>query len=211
MATKLMGAKVKSQQGENLGQVQDVIINPQSGRVEFAVLSSSTAGTGDKVIAVPWKLLSPSSSGASSSSSSTTSGSSSMSQPTFTASVDKDKLQRAPSFDKSHGPDMSSTDWSQKIYSYFGVEPETGTGGTGTGTGIGTGTSGSGLGTSPSGSGSSGSSTSPSGSGSSGSGSSGTSGSGTSGSGSGGTGSGSSSSGSSGTSGSGSSSGSGLK
>src|SRR4051794_22629592 len=44
MATKLMGAKVKSQQGDNLGQVQDVIINPQSGKVEFAVLSSSTSG-----------------------------------------------------------------------------------------------------------------------------------------------------------------------
>ena len=127
MVSKIIGAKVKGQTGDRLGQVQDVIINPQSGRVEFVVLSSATT-SGDKVVPVPCKILTTSSSGASGA----------MGQPTFTASIDKDKLQSAPSFDKSHVPDMSSSDWSQKIYSYFGVTPDTGVGGTGSGTGTGT-------------------------------------------------------------------------
>jgi sporulation protein YlmC with PRC-barrel domain len=43
-ASKIEGAKVTSSSGQEVGTVQDVIINPMSGRVEFAILSVSSAG-----------------------------------------------------------------------------------------------------------------------------------------------------------------------
>src|SRR5207247_7079905 len=38
-ASKLMGAQVKSSTGETLGTINDFVVNPQFGRIEFAVLS----------------------------------------------------------------------------------------------------------------------------------------------------------------------------
>jgi hypothetical protein len=55
-----------------------------------------------------------------------------MGQPTFTLNIDKSKLQSGPSFDRSRWPDMSAS-WSQRVYSHFGVQAESGVGGTGAG------------------------------------------------------------------------------
>src|SRR5207249_249853 len=66
-ASKITGAQVKSSTGENLGTIEDVIINPRSGRAEFAALSLSAptgttpTGAGEKLTLVPWKLFSVSS------------------------------------------------------------------------------------------------------------------------------------------------------
>ena len=160
-STKIMGAQVKSSSGEDVGRIEDVVLNPASGRIDFAILSSES-----KLIPVPWQLLSvsggASAQGSTSSSSSTTSGTSTSTdpsstspsstpgattpsssgiyasasaaggQPTFTLNADKAKLQAAPSFDRSRWPEMSSS-WSQRVFSAFGVQPETGAGGTGAG------------------------------------------------------------------------------
>jgi len=160
-STKIMGAQVKSSSGEDVGRIEDVVLNPASGRIDFAIISSES-----KLVPVPWQLLSvsggASAQGSTSSSSSTTSGTSTSTdpsstspsstpsattpsssgiyasasaaggQPTFTLNADKAKLQAAPSFDRSRWPEMSST-WSQRVFSHFGVQPETGVGGTGAG------------------------------------------------------------------------------
>jgi hypothetical protein len=55
-----------------------------------------------------------------------------MGQPTFILNVDKEKLQQGPSFDRSRWPELSAS-WSQRIYSHYGVQAETGVGGTGAG------------------------------------------------------------------------------
>src|ERR1051326_4108165 len=45
-ASKLIGANVKGSTGEELGTINDIIVNPGSGRIDFAVISctSSTSG-----------------------------------------------------------------------------------------------------------------------------------------------------------------------
>lgn len=160
-STKILGAQVKSSSGEDVGRIEDVVLNPASGRIDFAIISSES-----KLVPVPWQLLSvsggASAQGSTSSSSSTTSGTSTSTdpssttpsstpgattpsssgiyasasaaggQPTFTLNADKAKLQAAPSFDRSRWPEMSSS-WSQRVFSHFGVQPETGVGGTGAG------------------------------------------------------------------------------
>ncbi len=132
-ASKLMGASVKSSTGDNLGNINDFIVNPMTGRIEFGVLSlSNPAGTtptgaGEKLTPIPWRLLNFNSSGV---------GGVSGQQYTFTANLDQSKLASAPSFDRNQWPDFSQSDWSQKIYSHYGISWRgEGTGGTGTGTG----------------------------------------------------------------------------
>ena len=145
VSQQVIGAQVKSQDGQQLGQVEDLIVNPQSGRLEFAVISK-----GEKLHPIPFQLLSPEGQGSSSASTSgSTSGTSSTSpstststdtststspssrlgqtssqgKVTFTAKIESSKLEQAPSFSKTQWPQMSQS-WSQQIYSHYGVQPE---------------------------------------------------------------------------------------
>ena len=147
-ASQLTSADVKSNSGESVGTISDVIINPSSGKVDFAVISLSgstgtasspttgrtgtsapTSGTANssssatagstRQVAVPWTLLRPANTG----SSTTASG---MGQ-TFTYSGDTSKLQSAPAFDST--TDLTKPGWLQSIFSYFGINSGSATGG----------------------------------------------------------------------------------
>jgi sporulation protein YlmC with PRC-barrel domain len=134
-ASKLTGAQVSDSSGQRVGQIQDVIINPSSGRIEFALLSlnsngstsstsSSSENTGasyssnNGLVPVPWSLLRTSAS-------SQYSGANSE-PPVFTLNADQNKLGGAPKVDWS---DLSQSEWRQRIYSYYGVTPNSSMGG----------------------------------------------------------------------------------
>lgn len=160
-ATKLIGSDVKSSSGEELGTINDVILNPASGRIDFAVLSlsssstdtnatsgtaagrstvssstTSSSGTG-KLVALPWSMLRPSgATGYGATATSTTGG-----PQTFVYSGDTSKLQSAPSFDQTNWPDLNEPTWRQNIYSHFGMQPGSSTGGATSPGGTGSGTS----------------------------------------------------------------------
>ncbi|MDB6023512.1 MAG: photosystem reaction center subunit [Pedosphaera sp.] len=148
--SQLMGSTVKDQQGNTLGQINDFVVNPASGRIQFAVISlNDQAG---KLTAVPWQLVKP---GAD--------------PTTSTLAASKDKLDSAMTFDASSWPDFSQPSTHQQIYAHFGVQPshmggaepgagnESGTGSSGydqtkpdnSGSPGAGGTSGSGTGTNP--------------------------------------------------------------
>jgi len=42
--SQLMNTSVQSREGKSLGQIRDLIVDPQSGRIQFAILSLSSAG-----------------------------------------------------------------------------------------------------------------------------------------------------------------------
>jgi sporulation protein YlmC with PRC-barrel domain len=115
-ASKVIGAQVKGTSGDELGRIEDIVFNPQSGRVEFAVINHE-----NKLVPIPLRLLS----GAA------TPGSEQM---TFTAQVDKDKLQNAPTIsDRTRWSELQQGTFSQRIYSHYGV-PAEGVGAPGLGT-----------------------------------------------------------------------------
>ena len=132
--SKLMGADVKTSSGETLGKIEDVVINPASGRIDFAVISYSggsdnsaastsagsttatattTTSSGEKLVPLPWSMIRSSGGGYGA-------ASSSAAQPSFVFSGDKSKLESAPSFDRNNWPDFSQSDWNQRIHSSFG-------------------------------------------------------------------------------------------
>src|SRR5262249_35161227 len=140
-ASQIIGAQVKNSQGQELGTINDIVVSPMSGRIDFAVLSlSSTAGAGGtsatdrsssttssttsstastsslstagKLVPVPWMLLRPSA-GTGYSSATSAASSTSMGQFTFQFAGDTSKLQSAPSFDQSNWPDITQPSWRQ--------------------------------------------------------------------------------------------------
>ncbi len=103
-ASQLMSATVKDQQGNSVGQINDFVINPTSGRIQFAIISLSDQS--GKLTAVPWALIR------------------SGSEPnTCTLNVSKQKLDSSQTFDASSWPDFSQPSTSQQIFSYYGVQP----------------------------------------------------------------------------------------
>src|ERR1700741_1484763 len=57
--SKLIGADVENPQGENLGDIKDVVFDSR-GHIEYAVLDfGGFLGMGEKYFAVPWAALKP--------------------------------------------------------------------------------------------------------------------------------------------------------
>ena len=56
--SQIMGATVKGQTGDTLGQINDFIVNPASGRIQFAILSLSDQ-SGKLTLPGPGRCSSP--------------------------------------------------------------------------------------------------------------------------------------------------------
>jgi len=107
-ATSIIGDTVRNHQGEDLGDIEELMINLRDGCIAYAVLSfGGIAGLGDKLFAIPWKALSlrPD-------------------EHTFILDVRKEKLEDAPGFDKDNWPNMADIDWANKVNSFYGVTGE---------------------------------------------------------------------------------------
>ena len=106
-ADTLMGNDVYNLQGDDLGDIKEIMLEVYSGRVSYAVLSfGGLMGMGEKLFAVPWEALTLDTV-----------------NKRFTLNVEKDRLESAPGFDKNNWPNMSDQAWSDSIHSYYGTRP----------------------------------------------------------------------------------------
>ncbi|HLK48544.1 MAG TPA: PRC-barrel domain-containing protein [Bryobacteraceae bacterium] len=106
-ASTLNGDRVKNSQGEDLGKIEDIMIDVPSGRVAYGVLSfGGFLGMGDKFFAIPWSSLMLDED-----------------EKCFRLDVDKEQLKAAPGFDKDNWPDMADPTWRTQIYGYYGAKP----------------------------------------------------------------------------------------
>jgi sporulation protein YlmC with PRC-barrel domain len=84
-ASKLIGASVKNAQGENLGKIDELVIDPMDARIKAAVISvGGVLGIGSKSIAVPWNKV--------------TMG---PERDTVVVAMGKDEIEQAPGWQKS--------------------------------------------------------------------------------------------------------------
>src|SRR5215813_1151152 len=57
-ASKVIGADVENPQGEKLGDIRDIVLDPATGRIRYAVLGSGGfLSLGEKYFAIPWAAL----------------------------------------------------------------------------------------------------------------------------------------------------------
>src|SRR5579872_4633158 len=100
-AGTLEGDTVRNAQGEDLGKVDEIMIDIPSGKVAYAVLSfGGVLGIGNKLFAVPWSALTVDED-----------------EKCFILDVDKRTLEAAPGFEKDNWPDMADTAWGSRIFS----------------------------------------------------------------------------------------------
>lgn len=106
-ADTLIGDKVSNTKGENLGKIEEIMVDMASGRVAYAVLSfGGVMGIGDKLFAIPWKALRLDTA-----------------NKQFVLDVPKDRLKSAPGFDKSAWPKMADQRWANEVHTFYGATP----------------------------------------------------------------------------------------
>lgn len=106
-ASDLIGKPVMNKSGERLGEIQDLAIDGERGRVAYAVLSFGTfLNMGGKWFAVPTGALT---------------------LPNhaehFVLAVETDQLKNAPGFDKNQWPRMQDVKWSTDTHKFYGQRP----------------------------------------------------------------------------------------
>jgi sporulation protein YlmC with PRC-barrel domain len=98
--SEIKGTHVKNLQGEDLGEVEDVLVDPETGQVKFAILEvGGFLGLGSTKVAVPWGAFQLSQEG---------------NKPRWVLDADKQKLKNAP---KVEGKNY------QRLYTKTGSEP----------------------------------------------------------------------------------------
>jgi len=106
-ADTLAGDKVVNHKKEDLGKIEHLMIDLDTGRVVYAVLSfGGFLGMGDKLFAIPWNALTVDTV-----------------EKQFVFDVDKEKLEHAPGFDKDNWPNMADRTWGAEINTYYGAKP----------------------------------------------------------------------------------------
>lgn len=106
-ADTLLHNDVYNEQGESLGDIKELMLDMQTGRVAYAVLSfGGILGIGEKLFAVPWEALFLDTK-----------------NKRFTLNVRRERLENAPGFDKDRWPDMSDPTWATSIHTYYGTQP----------------------------------------------------------------------------------------
>jgi len=106
--SEVMNARVKDLEGDTLGQLKDVVIDP-SGRATFAVIQlNGQVGPRDSYAPVPWSLLKPE----------TATG-----EPkTLVLNADRKQFASSERFYLKNWPDHNETTWGPQVYAYYGLD-----------------------------------------------------------------------------------------
>jgi hypothetical protein len=103
----MIGTDVVNPKGDHLGDIKEVVIDPRSGRVAYAVVSfGGFLGLGEKLFAVPFRAFDYE-----------------VSKNKYVFDVSKERLEKAPGFDSGHWPAMADEKWNRDVHKYYGTEP----------------------------------------------------------------------------------------
>ncbi len=102
-ASTISGDEVFNLQDENLGKIQDIMLDVDDGRIRYAVLASGGfLGMGNRLFAIPWDALRID-----------------RENKRFMLDVDVERLKNAPGFDKDNWPNMGDPNWNTTVQSYY--------------------------------------------------------------------------------------------
>ena len=105
LATALLNHRVRNTAGEDVGKIEDIVLDPNTGTIRYAVLSfSGVPGMGDRLYAIPWTLLNVS-----------------PSRDYAVLNIDKTRLERAPGFNRNQWPEVADPAWQRQIHDYYAV------------------------------------------------------------------------------------------
>lgn len=103
-ASSIAGDRVENPEGEDLGEIDTLMINLHTGEVEYAVIEfGAFLGIGGKLFAVPFKELKLDSE-----------------REIFILNRDKEYLKKSPGFDKTHWPETNDHSYFEDVRMYYG-------------------------------------------------------------------------------------------
>jgi sporulation protein YlmC with PRC-barrel domain len=106
-ADTLEGDDVINPGGEKLATLDKIMLDVQTGKIAYAVLSSGgVLGIGEKLRAVPWRALTLDAE-----------------NECFILDVSKEELEQAPGFDKDNWPSMADDSWAREVHTYYRAHP----------------------------------------------------------------------------------------
>lgn len=106
-ASSIIGSNVVNPKHESLGDVKEMVIDPRTGKVAYAVVSfGGFLGMGEKLFAIPFSAFAYN-----------------PSENEYVLDVDKAKLKAAPGFDSDHWPVMTDEKWNRDTSGYYDRAP----------------------------------------------------------------------------------------
>ena len=104
-ASSLSSDDVYNQEGDKLGSIKELMLDIDSGKVCYAVLSfGGFLSLGEKLFAVPWSALTVDTE-----------------NRRFVMDADEERLKKAPGFDTDHWPNMADATWEKSVHAYYGT------------------------------------------------------------------------------------------
>ena len=102
----LVGERVVDPRGEDLGKIEELMLDLQAGRIRYAVVSfGGIFGLGEKLFGIPWSSLCPD-----------------PENRRFILATDREQLKRAPAFDRHSWPVMDRR-WGRRIHRFYEQTP----------------------------------------------------------------------------------------
>lgn len=99
---EFLGTTVVDQAGQTIGKLKDIVLQPQSGRADLAIVSLSLPNQMDKLTAIPWQLIR-------------------VTEPNrLMVTTDREKLMSATTFETTRWPEFDNA-YNQRIYTYYGL------------------------------------------------------------------------------------------
>ena len=101
-ASEIQGRNVQNPQGEDLGQVNDLVFDNQ-GNISYLILSrGGVMGVGGDLVPVPWKE-----------------DKITIQEDNVILSMDRQRLDQAPSFSSGEWDQMSQQEFQQRVHGYY--------------------------------------------------------------------------------------------
>lgn len=102
--SSIRNTSVVNPSGESLGSIEDLMLDPQTSRVQYAVLDfGGFLGIGDKFFAVPLEAFTID-----------------RQNERFVLDVSKERLENAPGFPKDDWPQGPNPSFTESVYDYYG-------------------------------------------------------------------------------------------
>ena len=106
-ATDIKGTNVKNMQGQDLGQIEDVLIDPDTGQVRFVILEvGGFLGLGSTRVAVPLSAFQITKEG---------------NKPKWVLDADKEKLKNAPKVEGKNYQRLYTRSAAEPIFVYWKI------------------------------------------------------------------------------------------
>jgi sporulation protein YlmC with PRC-barrel domain len=104
-ASSLASDDVYNPKGQKLGSIKELMLDIESGKVCYAVLSfGGFLSLGEKLFAVPWSALTVDTE-----------------NKRLVMDTDEERLKNAPGFDTDNWPDMADATWEKSVHGYYGT------------------------------------------------------------------------------------------